>query len=151
MISIGYVVGTVIALLALVAIVVVAAWLGAGLNSGERRPIHIGAVLAVVLTIGLWVWGTWPSLNMDYHTFRSVSGTVVANEARMLADGNGGTTQNFAVRLDDGQTYRCDDTRCSLVKPGDHLELSCMKEWQYAATPGDVCRFVNTRPKTVTP
>lgn len=106
--------------------------------------IWVGSAF-LTLTLGISAWGFYP-YDMQYHRYKHVEGTVDVAEARMLADGDGGTTQNFAVRFKEtGETYRCDDTRCSLLKPGDYLSLWCIREWQYASTSGWNCRFDKTR------
>ena len=115
----------------------------AGWGQDAWIPITIGAVVLVV-TLSFSAWGFFP-YKMEYHQYRHVAGTVDQVEARMLASGDKGTTQNYAVRLrEDGQTYRCDDSRCSLLKPGDHISLWCIREWQYASTSGYRCRFEAT-------
>lgn len=106
-------------------------------------------VLVILLTAGISAAGFYP-YDMQYHRYKHVEGTVDVAEARMLADGDG-TSQTFAVRFkESGETYRCDDTRCSLLKPGDHLSLWCIRQWEYASTSGWACRFDKTRPAGVT-
>jgi hypothetical protein len=52
----------------------------------------------------------------------------------------------YAVRMTGSdQIYRCDDSRCSLLKPGDELSLWCIREWQQASTPGYDCNFGDSR------
>lgn len=108
-------------------------------------PVKWAGVVLVVATVGVSAWAFFP-YRMEYHQFRHVQGTVQDVQSRFLGDGKS-TSQNFAVRLnEDGQTYRCDDSRCSLVKPGDHISLWCIREWQYASTSGYQCRFDSTAP-----
>lgn len=103
------------------------------------------SLIILVCTIAATAWGMYP-YDMQYHRYRHVTGTVDKVEARMLADGDA-TTQQYAVRYrETSETYRCDDSRCSLLKPGDHLELWCIREWQYASTSGWGCRFDRTTP-----
>jgi heme/copper-type cytochrome/quinol oxidase subunit 2 len=100
----------------------------------------IAGIVAVVVTLGISAWVFFP-YSMEYHQFRHVEGNVQDVQSRFLGDGKS-TSQNYAVRLtEDGQTYRCDDSRCSLLKPGDHISLWCIREWQYASTSGYRCRF----------
>lgn len=101
-------------------------------------PIAATVLLLVVCSVGLWA--LWP-LDMEYHQWRRVSGPVAAVQARMMGDGSGGTTQQYAVRYVDGRQRRCDDTRCSLLRPGDDLTLWCIREWQWAAEDGYACRY----------
>lgn len=147
MISIGFVVGCICAGIFLIA---GGAATGAGLymrrHDDDWLIAFIPGVLCVLVTAGLTAWGMFP-YDMQYHRYKHVAGTVDNVQTRLLADGDSGTTQNFAVRLREaGDIYRCDDTRCSLLKPGDHLELWCIREWQYAATSGWVCKFDKTTP-----
>jgi hypothetical protein len=112
---------------------------------GDRRFFGAVAIVAgsvvLAVTLSLSVAGFWP-YDMEYHRYRHVAGVVDQTEARMLADGGGGTTQQYAVRLrEDASIYRCDDSRCSLLKPGDRLSLWCIREWVYASTPGWGCQF----------
>lgn len=102
--------------------------------------VFLGAVVAVAAVV-MFTAGAWPPFNMDYHQYRSVHGTVAEVQDRFLG-GEHGSTQLFAVRLaGSDQVYRCDDTRCSLLKPGDEVWLWCKREWQQASTPGFVCNF----------
>ncbi len=105
--------------------------------------IGFGIVIAV-FTAGGAAWGFFP-YDMQYHQFTRVEGRVESVQPRFLG-GNGTTTQQFAIRLAGGGTYRCDDSRCALVKADDTIRLWCIREWQYAATPGWVCRFDDNEP-----
>jgi hypothetical protein len=154
-ISIDFIVGVSIAAAILVASVICAL---VGLrwrrmperDSYDDRPL-LGLSMAIagasvaVIAVGLLAWGLYP-YQWEYHSYRHVEGTIAEVGVRMLG-GDGGTTQSYAVRLQgDGGEYRCDDTRCSLVKPGDTIALWCIREWHYASTPGWVCNFDRTTP-----
>lgn len=107
----------------------------------DGHMVFWGGVACLVLTVVITAVALFP-YDMQYHSYRHVEGSVDAVQARMIGDGDGGTTQMFAVRFSgDGTAYRCDDSRCSLLKPGNHLSLWCIREWQYASTSGWVCRF----------
>lgn len=114
--------------------------------SSDRGLFRGGFFGVVLLTLGVVV-GTgileWP-WHAEYHRWTTVSGRVTAVSSRFLASDtkDGGTTQRFVVELAGIGQRSCDDTRCSLVKPGDRLTLSCKREWQYAGTPGWSCGFV---------
>ncbi len=149
MISVAYVIGMIVAVLLLAACVLTVRY---GLRMRRKDgdwemawlPVY-GAgfvgVLILVATIGL----TWPPFDMEYHRYKPVSGTIDQIQPRMLADGSGGTSQMFAVRFaEDGTTYRCDDSRCSLLYTGDRLWLRCIREWQYAAEHGWKCNYVRS-------
>lgn len=118
--------------------------------SEEDRPYVIALSVvayfaAVVFFIGFAV-GLYP-YDMEYHSYRHVQGTVAATQPRLLRNGDS-TSQYYALRLrEDGKTYRCDDTRCSLIKQGDQVALWCIREYEYASTSGWGCRFDSTRPQ----
>lgn len=100
----------------------------------------IGRGLAgvAIVTVVVWVAGTWPSFDMDYHRYDAVSGEVTKLDKRMID-----MSEKYVVYLDDGdQQYACLDTRCAGVKEGDSLELACIKVWQWYGTPGYDCEFV---------
>ncbi|WP_025358364.1 hypothetical protein [Kutzneria albida] len=82
----------------------------------------------------------------EYHQWRPVGGTLSEVQSRLISAGsNGGSNQKFAVRFTGSkQEYSCEDTRCALLKPRQHLELSCIREWQYAGTPGYACQYVRS-------
>lgn len=119
-----------------------------GPNKKDR--LFVGAALIVLGAItvggtaGLAAWGFFP-YDMQYHQFTRVDGRVESVQMRFLG-ANGATTQNFAIRLAGGGTYRCDDSRCALVKAGDTVQMWCIREWQYASTPGWACRFDGNEP-----
>jgi hypothetical protein len=153
-VSLAFILGTAGTALILAALVLTIRLLGQKLAGRDKDevdylPLIMGrwvALVGLVATVVIYVATTWPTFDMEYHSFRPVAGTVAAVESRFLG-GSDSTTQNYAVRFDGSdQIYRCDDTRCALLKPGDHLELSCIREWQYASTDGYACRFIASRP-----
>lgn len=115
-------------------------WLDSGAGLGIGGGAAILAVTLIITGLAMWPW------TAEYHQWRPVSGTVTAVDSRLLSAGDrGGTDQKFAVRLAGStQEYGCADTRCSLVKPGQHLELECKRVWQYAGTPGYDCAYVRS-------
>lgn len=90
--------------------------------------------LLVGVAIGMYPWSA------PYHQFRPVSGTVDSVSSRFISSGDSGTTQNFLVVID-GKPYRVDDTRAAGLKAGDHVDLMCVKSWQWSAAPGQICRW----------
>jgi hypothetical protein len=104
--------------------------------------LFLAAVLAAVT-----LWWAWP-LDMQYHQFRLTEGTVVAvSSPRILGSSDGGqVSQVYAVDIAGVGVRRCDDTRCALLQPGDWLSLWCERDYQWASTPGWVCRFGELRP-----
>lgn len=93
-------------------------------------------VFAVIFTIGQFPFDS------AYHKYNTYSGTVDQVASRVLPAGDKQVEQKFVVRFKDSdQEYGCLDTRCALVKPGDHLTLSCIKEWEWAGTDGFDCKY----------
>jgi hypothetical protein len=113
-------------------------------DTGAATASIVTCAIAIVATVVISAIAFYP-YDMQYHQWRPVSGTVQVVDVRIQSDG-AASSQNYAVRLTDGQTYRCDDTRCSLLKPGDTVSLKCIREWQYASTSGWGCRFVSSVP-----
>jgi hypothetical protein len=97
----------------------------------------------VVLVVG-GAWTFWP-FSMEYHQYTHVQGTVAADvDARLLGTGVGNTrnvSQVYAVPIEHAGIFRCDDTRCGLLHKGDQIALWCMRQYQWASTPGWVCRY----------
>ncbi len=156
MISLGLVVGCSIAAVlfaACAALIVVGNRWRKREESGlyDERPfagrfVFWGGILAATVIVAISAASLYP-YDMEYHRYKHVTGTVDRVEARMLADGEA-TSQQYAVRYQGtGEVYRCDDSRCSLLRQGDQLELWCIREWQYASTSGWVCRFDKTVPR----
>ena len=106
---------------------------------GARLALCLGSFLAVFpLAIGLVTTFPWSA---EYHQYRTYSGTVSNVGTRLLA-ADRATTQSFVVTFQGSpQQYRCDDTRCALVNPGDTLSLDCIKDYQWVGTSGYVCEY----------
>lgn len=148
MIDIDYIAGIVVAAL-FVAAGGCAAW--AGLRWRRRTDDQddrtfalipgIGGLALVVLVAVLWFGTNWPPFDMQYHSYKPVSGTVQTVTSRFLADGKG-SSQFYVVELvGDPTAYRCDDSRCSLLAPGKPVKLRCIREWQYASVSGWDCNY----------
>jgi hypothetical protein len=151
--SLGFIIGSIIAGL-LIVIGIVGLFVGSALRRRGDRDYGEGAMVLgfsialLVITCGATAFIDYP-YDMQYHRYVHVEGTIDVIEARMLADGDGGTSQNYAVRFkESGDTYRCDDSRCTPLKSGDWLSLWCIREWQYASTPGWVCNFDRSKQAT---
>jgi len=148
---IGFIIGTVVAVVvALVALAGVLVFGHAAVKLGDTEAKAFGgfSIGLLVVTLAVYFLATWPTFNMEYHSYHQVGGVVSDVQARFLAGESGGSTQNFAVQFEGSdQVYRCDDTRCALIKQGDYLALSCIRDWQWAAgsTDGYGCQFVSSR------
>lgn len=121
-------------------------WISKGLEevaAWGALATGVCVILVTALATGFFMW-PWSA---EYHVWTPVSGTVTATGTRLLGSSDNSTSQYYAEQIN-GQTYRCDDTRCSTVKVGDELSLTCKREWQYAGAPGWDCNFVSTAPAT---
>lgn len=105
-------------------------------------PIGIG-FLVVSIAFFVLVW--WP-FDMDYHKWHPVAGTVAQVDKRLIGTGESGLGEVYLITYKDNeQQYRCDDTRCAGVAPGDELDLMCKPDFQWASTHGWSCRFYELR------
>lgn len=142
----------------LVGILVVILFLGTALcvlaavteDKGKRvGPIFaaIGAgFLTAVAVFGLW-WGMYP-WKAEYHQYRPVAGTVERIDSRIAAGANDrGVQQKYVVTFTGNpQPYGVLDTRAAGVRPGDRLEIACVRRWQQAGTDGYDCMFGTSTP-----
>lgn len=159
MISIGYIVGTSVAAVLTVAAVVaafrLAAWRRRELASnnpygeaGLARGFTILAVAAAVAVVVGWVGIAWPPLDMDYHRYSTVTGTVTSVEKRLVSDGEG-MSEKYVVQLEgDTQQYGCLDTRCSAIKENEDVELSCLRVWAWYGSDGFDCEYITAGGRT---
>lgn len=108
---------------------------------GEDWMLMLGGAATVVSILVGTLYFMWP-LDTEYHQWQPRAGTVEAVDKRILSSGDG-IEEKFVVRLDDGQEYGCQDTRCALVKAGDDLSLSCKRAWQYTGRDGWDCRYAD--------
>lgn len=97
----------------------------------------IVSLVILAVTWGIFSFAWWP-FDMDYHKYKPVTGTVQKVDKRLLNQ-----TEVFMITYENNkQKYRCDDTRCVDIKPGDKLTMYCIPEFQVAATDGLACNFV---------
>lgn len=140
--SLGVLIGLPLTLLLLLACLVLmilgAVW--ARRDSDGWQVTGFGVVVgAIVLVIAAWRFYPYSA---EYHQWQPASGQVESIDSRLVSIGNDKSpSERFVVTLDDGEQYACDDTRCAQVKPGDLLDLSCKRAWQYAGTDGWDCKF----------
>lgn len=104
----------------------------------------IASVVYLALIVGIG-FGYYP-YKAEYHQWRPVTGQVAEVSKRLVGNGDGGMSEKIVVRFKGNpQEYGCEDTRCSLVKTKDSLDLKCKRAWQYSSTSGYDCRFVARR------
>jgi hypothetical protein len=105
--------------------------------------LAIVAAAVITLAVAASPAGYYP-YSAEYHQWRPVSGTVTQVSSRIISDGSSSVSQRFVVKIKGRDSfYGCDDTRCSTIKPGDTVHLSCKREWQYASVPGYGCRWAS--------
>lgn len=96
-----------------------------------------------VLFLGLFTLMAFPPLPGQYNTYVPKSGIVAKVGTRFIASdtSGGGSTEKFAVQLTNGQVYGCNDTRCSVLKPGQPVTLLCERVFQWNSSEGWDCNF----------
>lgn len=153
-ISIAYVVGMSIAgvllLIALAFTGLMIYLIAATKDKYDRKDAKFGlgaGILVISVITLITTFTTWPTFDMKYHTYKVVGGKVTDINGRQLASDtkNGGSSINYAVQFGTDDTYRCDDTRCALIKPGDELYLNCIADWQLNGTDGYTCNFMSMK------
>lgn len=106
------------------------AWMFIGLFSGILALIVLGGTL----------YGMWP-YSWDYHHWSTVNGQVERVSSRLLPNGDA-VEQKFVVILrDHGEPYGIQDTRASLLKPGDEVSLKCKKAYVFQSQSGWDCNW----------
>lgn len=150
--SLGIIIG-----LPIVALVVIALLVGfilflrwAKVHGGDHpdRGIAIGfgwacfAVAVVILIVA--AFALWP-FQWDYHSWQKTTGTIQTTSKRLVSTGDKSMEERFVVQFTDGRQRACDDSRCSLLKPGMTLTLRCKRAYQWGATPGYDCNYVEAR------
>lgn len=105
------------------------------------RFLFASAVLLVIgIAAGYYPW------KAEYHQYVTKTGTIETISSRLLGSSDS-FQQKFVVRYTDGREFGCEDTRCSLLKPGDALVLACKRTWQYAGVDGYDCKYIESRPR----
>jgi hypothetical protein len=140
-ITVGLTIFVVIVLL-LLGTSVILAILRRGKDDFDREPFTmllwacrvIALIITVIATVGYYPYAA------DYHKLQPATGVVKSVDSRFLA-----ASQYVVVTFaDTNQVVRCDDSRCSTLKPGDTVTLLCTKEHQFGSplqTDGWGCRW----------
>ncbi len=136
-ISIGFVIAMALLIIVVLLCLIVAVIAFLAEEKGVMFPVIGIAVVWALVTAGLcWPW------EMQYHQWQKTSGVVYQSVGRLISGGDSsGPTEQFVVRFRDGRVRRCDDSRCAGLTPGLTLSLWCMRDWQWASTPGWKCRY----------
>lgn len=113
-----------------------------GYDGSDGMWLAFWSAVVAVIVLGVYAFAMFP-FGAEYHQWRSTSGVVESVASRQVSDGDSGMQTKFVIKYRDGGERGCTDTRCSLVQPGDEVELKCRKVWQWQATPGFDCNWVN--------
>ena len=115
-------------------------WFGG--EDGAAGSVIAGCIMAICsfVTVAVaWLPGS------QYDRFVPYSGTVAKVTSRFIGD-NSATTQVFGITFVNGDVRKCNDTRCSALKAGDHASLLCEREFQFnQPNEGWDCNFVGRR------
>lgn len=96
----------------------------------------VALIPLIVIALGFYPYHT------EYHQYRVVSGVVQDNIGRRVDISQSDLYSEYAVKVN-GQTMVCDDTRCSLLQTGDHVNLRCKPDWHWSGAPTEYCSFVS--------
>jgi hypothetical protein len=105
---------------------------------GKLLAICAGIVLLIMVAISLV--GYYP-YRADYHRWYHVSGIVTESGNRLIPSSDGKSVQQRVVLVINKQPYGVDDTRATVVKSGDYVDLSCKKEFQFNGVSGWACNW----------
>lgn len=95
----------------------------------------------VFLAVGLGAVAYYP-FSSDFHRYYQVTGTVQEAKSRLISNGDGGMQERYAVKLaESGQTFGVDDSRASLLKAGDPVDLRCKRDFEFNSVPGWACHW----------
>lgn len=143
-------IGTLVVLPLMILIILALIGIGIWLRSRKWGPYDAGDriwfpricwSLAVLVLIGTLL-AMYP-YKSEYHHWQSVRGIVTSTNSRFLAKSSG-TDQKFVVTFEaSSQQFGCNDTRCSTIREGDYLEITCKRVFQFFGTPGYDCNFVD--------
>ena len=103
-----------------------------------------GSFAVAVIVLIIVGFAFWP-YQWDYHSWQKTSGTIQSISKRLVSTGDKGMEERFVVQFTDGRQRACDDSRCSLLKPGMVLTLRCKRAYQWGATPGYDCNYVDAQ------
>jgi len=103
----------------------------------------VAALVTLAVILGTLA-GFYP-YEKEYHAYIQKVGTVKSVSKRIVGGSDGAINEKFVVKYTDGRTFGCLDTRCALVKPGNTLVLTCIRKWDYQASDGYDCGFVERR------
>ncbi len=127
-------------LIVLVVVLIAAGLIPVIFDGGQGDGLIFGIgiwVLALGLIAGILV-GYYP-YKSEYHRWYHIQGSVTETSSRLVPSDKS-VAQRFVLVID-GQPYGVDDTRASVVKAGDTVDLSCKREFQFNSESGWACRW----------
>lgn len=130
-----------IPLLILAALTLVGSILWAMFGDSDWSPIAWFIAIVAALALGFGLVAYYP-FSSDFHKYYPVTGTVQTVDSRLIGNGDSGVSQRFVVVLkESGQPFAVDDTRATLLKPGDPVSLRCKREFEFNSVPGWGCKW----------
>jgi hypothetical protein len=151
MASLGIIIGLPVVALVLAALAVVFFLLHRWAKKYPKHDEHVTAIVlkwaafaAAVIASIVTAFALWP-YQWEYHSWQTTTGTVQTVSNRLVSTGEKSMEQRFVVAFTDGRQRSCDDSRCSLLRPGMTLTLRCKRAYQWGATPGYDCNYVDAR------
>ena len=118
-------------------------WEGERLSDAGYLGVSAAVILVVSLVIGAGV--SFP-YSKEYHYYEVKDGVVVVKDAHLMSKSEGMEERYIIGFEGTGNDYRCEDSRCVSVQPGDYLKLRCIRVWEYPATDGYSCQFIEWQP-----
>ena len=116
-------------------------------DRGPLKALGWGFTALGVFIILCVVGGYFPYGN-QYHQFQPKYGTVTSIDKRLVSSSSSSMEEKYVVTFEGSkQQYACMDTRCATIEVGDDLSLSCIREFEYSATDGWDCRYVDWEEK----
>lgn len=112
-------------------------------EGGLWRVCAAICVICIPLWLGAWWWGMAFTTSADYHAWNVKQGKVENVGKRLIASGDSGMSERYVFTIA-GVPYGVDDTRASVVKPGDAVTLRCKKDYQWGVpreAHGWACRW----------
>lgn len=103
-----------------------------------------GTIPVAVSVLVIAAFAYWP-FKWEYHSWQKTTGTIQTISKRLVSTGDKSMEERFVVQFTDGRQRSCDDSRCSLLRPGMTLTLRCKRAYQWGSTPGYDCNYVEAR------
>lgn len=146
-ITFGFLFGTIVAAIIVLALIVFAIIL----TKANRFDRYVGGVLGAALVVaGIWLAASWP-LKYDYHHWVETSGVVKSVGTRLVTTGSGdskGIGQKYVFRFEDGRLRAVNDTAAAVVKEGDVVKLRCKRAFEFGvpqSSNGWDCKWAGAR------